>query len=74
MLRSEILTQSTLAGIKIMLSIHMEGSNFADPANIRKAHTELMTQARTKAIHIGNKYKIQIECIQYEWDRFLPTL
>ena len=48
--------------------------NFADPANIRKAHKELMTQVRTKAIYISNKYKIQVEHIQFEWDRFLPTL
>ena len=48
--------------------------NFAYPANIRKAHEELMTQVKTKAIHISNKYEIQIECIQFEWDKFLPTL
>ena len=56
-----------LGRIKMALSI-----NVVDPANIRKAHEELMTQVRTKAIHISNKYKIQIEPIQFEWDKFLP--
>ena len=32
-----------------------------------------MIQVRTEAIHISNKYKIQIEPIQFEWDRFLST-
>ena len=27
-----------------------------------------------KAIHISNKYKIQVEPIQFEWDKFLPAL
>ena len=52
----------------------MGGINFADPAYIRKAHEELMTQVRTEAIPISYKYKIKIEPIQFEWDRFLPTL
>ena len=47
---------------------------FVHPANIRKAHKELMMQIRTEAIHIVIKYKIQIEPIQFEWDKFLPTL
>ena len=33
-----------------------------------------MTQVITEAIHIIDKYKIQIEPRQFEWDRFLPTL
>ena len=52
----------------------MGGINFADPGNIRKAHEELMTQVRTRTKHISNKYKIQIEPIQSEWDRFLSIL
>ena len=56
------------------LSSHMGGIIFADPANIRKGYEELMTQVRTEAIHISNKYRIQIEPIQFEWDRILATL
>ena len=33
-----------------------------------------MNQVRTKAIHIGNKYKIQVEPMNFEWDRFFATL
>ena len=44
----------------------MGSINFADQANIRKAHKELMTQVRTEAIHISNKYKIHIDLIQFE--------
>ena len=44
--------------VKMTLSSWMGGFNFADPANIRKAHEELMTQVRTKAMHISNKNKI----------------
>ena len=32
-----------------------------------------MGQVRTEAIHISNKYKILIEPIKFEWDKFLPT-
>ena len=55
------------------LHSHVGSINFADPANIRKVHEELMSQVRTKAIYISNKYKIYIEPIQFEWDKFLPT-
>ena len=27
-----------------------------------------------KKVYISNKYEIQIEPIQFEWDMFLPTL
>ena len=56
------------------LHSHVGSINLADPANIRKVHKELMSQIRNKAIHIRNKYKIQVESIQFEWDKFLPTL
>ena len=46
-----------LGRVKIVLSSCMGGIHFADPASIRKAHKELMTQVRTEAIHISNKYK-----------------
>ena len=49
---------------KLLLSNCMGGINLTDPANIRKAHEELMIQIRTKAIHTSNKYKIQVEPIQ----------
>ena len=55
--------------IKMVLRSHMDDINFADPANISKAHKEVMTQVRTEAIHISNKYKIQVDPIQIKWDR-----
>ena len=48
----------------MVLSSCVGGINFVDPANIRKAHKELVIQVRTKAIHISNKYKMQIEPIK----------
>ena len=56
------------------LSSHVGSINFADPANIRKAYEEIMTWVRSETIHISNKYKIQIEPIQFELDKLLPTL
>ena len=53
----------------MVLSHHMDSIIFADPANIRKAHIELISQVSTIAIHISNK-----EPIKFEWDKFLPTL
>ena len=44
---------------KMALSSHMSGINFADSTNIRKAPNKLMTQVRTEAIHITNKYKFK---------------
>ena len=52
----------------------MDSINFTDPANIRQAHKALMSEARKKAIYISNIYRIQIEPILFEWDKFLPTL
>ena len=63
-----------LGKVKVAISSYMGTINFADPTNIRKVHKELMSQVRIKAIHISNKYKIQIEPIQFELDRFFPTL
>ena len=63
-----------LGKIKIALSRHISSINFLDPANIGKVPKEFMNQVRTKAIHISNKCKIQIEHIQFEWDKFLSTL
>ena len=58
------------------MALHSHGGriNFADPANIRLVHEALMSQIGNKAINISNMYKIQIEPIQFEWDKFLPTL
>ena len=55
-----------LRRVKMMLSSCMGSINFADPANIRKVHEDLMIQVRTKTIHTGIKYKIQIKSIQFE--------
>ena len=63
-----------LGRVKIVLSSYMGSIKFADPFNIKKAHKELMSQLRNEAIHISNKYKIQIEPIQFERDKFLPNL
>ena len=32
-----------------------------------------MSEVRKEATHISNKYKIQTEPIQFEWDAFLPN-
>ena len=48
-----------LGSVKMVLSSHVVSINIVDQASIRKAHEELMTQVKTGAIHIGNKYKIQ---------------
>ena len=63
-----------LGGFRMALHSHMGSINFADSTNIRKVHKELISQVRTEAIHISNKYKIHVEPIQFEWDKFLPTL
>ena len=60
-----------LGRVKIVLSGCVGGINFADLANIRKAHKELMNQVRTNTVHISHECKIQIMPIQYKWDRFL---
>ena len=59
--------------VKMASSSHLGSINFADPANIRKVYKELMSELRTKAICLSNKHKIQIEPIQFEWDKFLST-
>ena len=48
-----------LGRVKMVLSSCMDGIKFADPANIRKAHEELMTPVRTKAIHSVNNTKFK---------------
>ena len=55
--------------VKIGPSNSMGSINFADPANIRQAHEELMTQV----ILVINK-KIQIEAIRFQWDSLLLAL
>ena len=56
-----------LGRVKMVFNSHVGGINFAHSANIRKAH-ELVSQVRTEAKHISNKYKVQIGPIQFEWD------
>ena len=48
--------------------------NFTDPANIRQTHKALLSHVRKEAIIISKKYIIPIEPIQFECDKFLPTL
>ena len=48
--------------------------NFMDPDNMRKAHEELTKQVRNEAIHISNKYKVQLEPFYFEWERFILML
>ena len=61
-----------LGSVKIVLSSLIGGNNFVDPGNTRKARKDLMNKAGTEAIHISNKYKVQIEPLHLEWDRFIP--
>ena len=63
-----------LGRYKMVLSIFVGSINFVDPAKIREAHEKLMNQVRTKATHISNKCKFQIEPIQVQGTRFLPNL
>ena len=56
------------------LHSHVGSFNFADPANIWQVYETLMNEVQNEATYICNKYKIHIEPIQFEWDKFLPTL
>ena len=53
---------------------HVGSINFADPANIRQVHGILMNEVRNEATQISNKYKIQIEPMQFKWDNLLSTM
>ena len=57
-----------------MLSSHIGGINFTDQGNMRKTYKELMTPVRNEAIHISNKYKLQLQHLYFEWEMFIPTL
>ena len=57
-----------------MLSSCTGDINFTDPVNTRKSHEELMTQVRTEAIHVSNKYKVKIDPLHFKWDRFIALL
>ena len=59
---------------KVALSSHIGGIHFMDPVTMRKAHKELMKQIGSKAIHISNKYKVQLEPFYFKWEAFIPTL
>ena len=63
-----------LGRVKMVLRNHVGSINFADPVNIRKAPKEQMNHVGTNVIPISNKYKIQIEPIKFEWDKFLLSL
>ena len=60
--------------VKVELSSHIGGIIFMDPVSLRKAHKELIKQTRSDAIHINNKYKVQLEPFYFEWETFIPTL
>ena len=63
-----------LGRVRMVLCSHIGSINFPDLANIRQVHEALMSQVRNEAIYISNKYKIQVEPIKLEWDKFLSTL
>ena len=63
-----------LGRVKVVLSSHIGGINFVDPVSMRKAQQELMKQVWNEAIHISNKYKVQLEPFYFEWEMFIPTL
>ena len=56
-----------------MSSSHVGGINFMDPVSMWKAHKKLMTQVKHEAIHISNKYKVQLEPFYFRWERFIPS-
>ena len=64
-LRGKMLMQTTWA-VRMVLCSHVGSINFADPANIRQVYEVFMSEVRTKAIYINNKYKIPIEPMQFE--------
>ena len=41
--------------VKLVLLGYLGSSNFADPANIKKVHRELISQIRTEALNFNNK-------------------
>ena len=63
-----------LGRVRMALIGHVGSINFTDQANIRQVHKSLMNERRNKTTYISNKYKIQLETIQFGWDKFLPTL
>ena len=69
-----MLRRNIWAELKWHYAGHVGSFNFADQAKIRQVHKTLMNEVRNEATHISNKYKIQIEPIQVERDKFLPTL
>ena len=52
----------------------MDCINFTDPGSMKKVHEELMKQAKSNAIHISNKCKVELEPFYFEWETFIPTL
>ena len=45
-----------------------------DLVNTRKGHQEVINQVRNEAKHIRKWYKVQIEFLHSEWDKFILTL
>ena len=57
-----------------MLSSQICSINIVDPVTMRKVHKELMKWVISDAIHISNKYKVQLEPFHFECEAFIPTL
>ena len=48
--------------------------NFSDPVSIRKTPGELMKWVGKQSLHISKRYKVQLETLYFEWERFILTL
>ena len=59
---------------RMALCSHVGSINLADPANIKQVHETLMNEVGIEVTYISNKYKIQIESVQFKCDKFLPIL
>ena len=63
-----------LGGVRMAIYSHVVIINLTYPANSQQVYGILMNEVRDEAIYISNKYKIQIEPLQFDWDKFLPSL
>ena len=63
-----------LEKVRQAIHSHRGSINFVDSANIRQIHGILMNDVRDETTFIRNKYKIQIDPLQFDWDKFLPPL
>ena len=63
-----------LRRVRMVIHSHVGCINLTDPANIRQIHRILMNEVRNEATYISNKYKIQIDTMQFKWEKLLPNL